>query len=133
MDEKLGKFIDDFSELVQLAQAGNHRQQPGKQLLEALTEHLGEPAEGLSVVVENIPPHRFVDADILMAKFAGQDPDSRLVGIGGAQRHHQSLSDMVQQSQLFPQFPLSQPDYTNRRTCGHSLCQRPTAGSAPAR
>lgn len=114
MDEKLGKFIDDFSELVQLAQAGNHRQQAGKQLLEALTEHLGEPAEGLSVVVENIPPHRFMDADILMAEFAGQDPDSRLVGIGGGgQRHHQSLSDMVQQSQLFPQFPLSQPEYTN--------------------
>ena len=40
--------------------------------------------------------------------------DSRLVGIGGGdQRHHQSLSDMVQQSQFFPQFPLSQPDYTN--------------------
>ncbi|WP_457963560.1 ATP-binding protein [Arthrobacter sp. D1-29] len=114
MDEKLGKFIDDFAELVQLAQAGNHRQQPGKQLLEALTEHLGAPAEGLAVVVENIPPHRFVDADILLAEFAGQDPDSRLVGIGGGgQRHHQSLSDMVQQSQLFPQFPLAQPDYTN--------------------
>jgi len=114
MDEKLGKFIDDFSGLVHLAQAGIHRQQAGKQLLEALTEHLGEPAEGLSVVVENIPPHRFVDADILMAEFAGQDPDSRLVGIGGGgQRHHQSLSDMVQQSQFFPQFPLSQPDYAN--------------------
>ncbi|HET7139845.1 MAG TPA: ATP-binding protein [Arthrobacter sp.] len=114
MDEKLGKFIDDFSELVQLAQAGNHRQQAGKQLLEALTEHLGEPAEGLSVVVETIPPHRFVDADILMADFAAQDPESRLVGIGGGgQRHHQSLSDMVQQSQLFPQFPLSRPEYAN--------------------
>jgi hypothetical protein len=68
----------------------------------------------VAVVVENIPPHRFVDADILMAEFAAQDPDSRLVGIGGGgQRHHQSLSDMVQHSQLFPQFPLAQPDYTN--------------------
>ncbi|MET3203639.1 UNVERIFIED_ORG: hypothetical protein ABIB21_000414 [Arthrobacter sp. UYEF13] len=64
-------------------------------------------------MVENIPPHRFVDADILMAEFADQDPDSRLVGIGGAQRQHQTLSDMLQQSQLFPQFPLAQPDYTN--------------------
>jgi hypothetical protein len=114
MDEKLGKFIDDFAALVHLAQAGNHRQQAGKQLLEALTEHLGAPAEGLAVVVENVPLHRFVDADIRMAEFAAQDPDSQLVGIGGGgQRHHQSLSDMVQQSQLFPQFPLSQPDYTN--------------------
>ena len=114
MDEKLGMFIDDFAALVQLAQAGNHRPQPGKQLLETLTEHLNAPAQALAVVVENIPPHRFVDADILMAEFAAQDPDSRLVGIGGGgQRHHQSLSDMVQQSQLYPQFPLAQPDYTN--------------------
>ncbi len=53
--------------LVQLAQSGNHRQRPGKQLLSALTEHLGAPAEGMAVVEEKIPPHRFVDADIVMA------------------------------------------------------------------
>lgn len=114
MDEKLGKFIDDFGTLVHLAQAGSHRQQKGLQLLPALTAHLRAPAEGLSVVEEVIPPHRFVDADIVMAELAAQDPASRLVGIGGGgQRHHQSFSDMVQQSQLFPQFPLAQPDYAN--------------------
>ena len=65
------------------------------------------------MVVEKIPPHRFVDADIVMAELAAQDA-GRLVGIGGGgQRHHQSFSDMVQQSQLFPQFPLAQPDYAN--------------------
>jgi hypothetical protein len=114
MDEKLGKFIDDFGALVQLAQAGSHREQKGQQLLDALTGHLGVAAEGLSVVEETIPPHRFVDADIVMADLAAQDPAGRLVGIGGGgQRHHQSFSDMVQQSQLFPQFPLAQPDYAN--------------------
>lgn len=114
MDEKLGKFIDDFALLVQLAQAGSHRRQPGTQLLEALTGHLGVAAENLAVVEEEIPPHRFVDADIVMADLAALDPGSRLVGIGGGgQRHHQSLSDMVQQSQVFPQFPLAQPDYVN--------------------
>ena len=114
MDEKLGKFIDDFSGLVQLAQAGRHRQPEGEQLLEVLAGHLHEPAEGLSVVEEKIPPHRFVDADIVMAGFAAHDPGSRLVGIGGGgQRLHQSFSDMVQKHQLFPQLPLSQPDYTN--------------------
>ncbi|WP_240974331.1 AAA family ATPase [Crystallibacter degradans] len=45
---------------------------------------------------------------------AAEDPEQRLVGIGGGdQRHHSSLSDMLQQAQLFPQFPLAQPDYTN--------------------
>ena len=114
MDENLGKFIDDFGRLVQLAQSGQHRPPSGVQLLEALSGHLGVPAESLSVVVEEVPPHRFVDADILMAELAGDDPGFRLVGIGGGdQRHHQSLSDMLQLSPFFPQFPLSQPDYVN--------------------
>jgi hypothetical protein len=114
MDENLGKFIDDFAQLVQLAQSGPHRTPAGPQLLSTLTEHLGAPAGSVSVVVEEIPPHRFVDADIQMAELAGEDPKSRLVGIGGGdQRHHHSLSDMLQQAQVFPQFPLSQPDYAN--------------------
>ena len=114
MDENLGKFIDNFARLVELAQSGQHRVRAGTQLLTTLTDHLGTPAESLSVVVEEIPPHRFVDADILLAELAGADEDFRLAGIGGGdQRHHQSLSDMLQQSQFFPQFPLSQPDYTN--------------------
>ena len=114
MDEILGKFIDDFARLVELAQSGQRRGQPGTQLLTALTEHLAVRAESVSVVVEEIPPHRFVDADILMEELAAEDPEFRLVGIGGGdQRHHHSLSDMLQQSQLYPQFPLSQPDYAN--------------------
>jgi hypothetical protein len=114
MDENLGKFIDNFAELVRIAQSGQHRVQAGMQLLTTLTEHLAVPAESLSVVVEEIPPHRFVDADILMAELAAEESGFRLVGIGGGdQRHHQSLSDMLQQSQFFPQFPISQPDYTN--------------------
>jgi hypothetical protein len=114
MDENLGKFIDNFAELVQLAQSGQHRVQSGIQLLGTLTDHLAVPAESLSVVVEEIPPHRFVDADILMAELAAEDADFRLLGVGGGdQRHHQSLSDMLQQSQFFPQFPISQPDFTN--------------------
>lgn len=122
MDEKLGKFIDSFAQLVQLAQAGQHRVKGGTQLLTTLTDHLGAPAESLPVVVEETPPHRFVDVDILMAEITGEDTDSRLVGIGGGdQRHHQSLSDMLQQSRLYPQFPQSQPDYTNL-----AVCQRPS-------
>lgn len=114
MDENLGKFIDDFAQLVQLAQSGQYRVRTESQLLTTLSEHLGLPAETLSVVVEEIPPHRFVDADIVMAELASETEDSRLVGIGGGdQRHHHSLSDMLQQSQFFPQFPMSQPDYKN--------------------
>jgi hypothetical protein len=114
MDEKLGKFIEDFAALTQLALAGQHRASAGPQLLATLTEHLGVPAQDLPVVVEEISAHRFVDADILLADTAAADPGHRLVGIGGGdQRHRSSLSDMLQQSQLYAQFPLSQPDYSN--------------------
>lgn len=114
MTENLGKFMDDFAELVQLAQARQQRFPRGEQLLATLTDHLGGPAHELPVVVEEIPAHRFVDVDILLAELTAQDPDKRLVGIGGGdQRHHSSLSDMLQQAQMFPQFPLAQPDYAN--------------------
>ena len=122
MDEILGKFIDDFARLVELAQSGQHRGQPGTQLLTTLTEHLAVRAESVSVVVEEIPPHRFVDADILMEELAAEDPEFRLVGIGGGdQRHHHSLSDMLQQSQLYPAVPpvpagLRQPSCRAGRT-----------------
>lgn len=36
MDENLGKFIDDFARLVQLAQSGQHRIQAGTELLTTL-------------------------------------------------------------------------------------------------
>ena len=52
MDENLGKFIDNFARLVELAQSGQHRMQAGTQLLTTLTDHLAVPAESVSVVVE---------------------------------------------------------------------------------
>ena len=114
MDENVGKFIDDFAALTHLALAGQHGSSAGPQLLATLTEHLGVPAQDLPVVVEEISAHRFVDADIVLADTAAADPEHRLVGIGGGdRRHHSSLSDMLQQSQLYGQFPLSQPDYSN--------------------
>ena len=91
MDEKLGKFIEDFGTLTRLAQSGLDQADDGEQLLQALTGHLTVPAHELSVVTEEIPPHRLVDVDIVMEGLAGRDPDYRLVGIGGGdQRHHMS-------------------------------------------
>lgn len=74
MTEELGKFMDHFAELVQLAQSGAHRFRKGEQLIDVLTAHLGVPAHELPVVVEEIPRHRYVDADILLAGLAGEDP-----------------------------------------------------------
>ncbi|RAN78592.1 AAA family ATPase [Bacillus sp. SRB_336] len=114
MDEKLGMFVKDFGSLVQLAQAGLDVVPNGRQVLDALNAHMGTPAAELSVVVEQLPAHRLVDLDILMEAIAARDPDSRLVGVGGGdQRNHMSLSEIIQQSLMYPRFPLSRPDYKN--------------------
>lgn len=108
MDEKLGTFIEDFATLTRLAQSGLDHADDREQLLQALTGHLGVPAHELSVVAEEIPPHRLVDVDIVMERLAGRAPDWRLVGIGGGdQRHHMSFSDMLQQSSSYQRFPLA--------------------------
>ncbi|NKX49024.1 26S protease regulatory subunit [Arthrobacter deserti] len=114
MEGNLGSFIEDFAALVRLAERSLPRVAGGTQLFDALTAHLGLPPDELPVVAEEVPGHRFADADILLAEAAEADPGHRLVGIGGGdQRHHLSLSDMLQQSRHYPQFPLSQPDYAN--------------------
>ncbi|MFC8304253.1 ATP-binding protein [Specibacter sp. NPDC057265] len=114
MDDSLGKFVTDFSALVELAQKQAAQVPDGRRLLEELTLFLGVSPAELSVVVEEVPSHRLVDADILLAEMAANDPHSQLVGIGGGDhRAHMSFSDMVQQSLSYANFPLSQPDYSN--------------------
>jgi hypothetical protein len=114
MDENLGMFIKNFGALVRLAQAETDIAPNGRQVLEALTAHMGMPAAELPVVVEQFPAHRLVDLDILMEAVAGRDPNSRLVGVGGGDPHNRlSLSEIIQQSLMFPRFPLSRPDFKN--------------------
>ncbi len=114
MDGSLGKFVTDFSALVELAQKQATQVPDGRRLLKELTLFLGVSPAELSVVVEEVPSHRLVDADILLAEMAAADPRSQLLGIGcGDHRAHISFSDMIQQSLSYANFPLSQPDYSN--------------------
>lgn len=113
MDDALGKFVTDFSALVELAQKQAVAVPDGKRTLKVLTSFLGVPPESLSVVVEEIPAHRLVDADIILADMAAADPSSALLGIGGDQRGHMSFSDMIQHALSYSNLPLSQPDYSN--------------------
>ncbi len=112
MGDDTAGFLKDFHDLVRLALEQQPRSARGSELLDTINGHLGSDANTVAVVVEEVPAHRFVDADIILADLAGED--SRLVGVGGGdQRHHVSLSDMVQQSAYHPNFPLAQPDFVN--------------------
>ncbi|WP_104116049.1 ATP-binding protein [Arthrobacter sp. B1805] len=112
MGEELAEFVSNFGTMVRLAQEAQQGSAAGRELADTLSAHLGAAAGTVPIVVEEVPAHRFIDADIVLEGITGQD--ARLVGIGGGdQRHHMSLSDMLQHSQVYPSFPLSQPDYAN--------------------
>ncbi|MHA7270858.1 AAA family ATPase [Arthrobacter sp. HLT1-20] len=115
MDENMGTFMKDFGALARLALSSIDRVEGGDELLRTLSGHLGFPPRELSVVVEEVPNHRLADLDILLEDIAGRDPHASLVGIGGGeQRNHMSLSDLLQQAQMYAAFPLSPPDFTNQ-------------------
>ncbi|MCC3267716.1 AAA family ATPase [Arthrobacter gengyunqii] len=112
MDEKLGEFLRNFNRAIDLAQA--HRDEtPGRvRLLDVLTVHLGMSAPDLPILAQDFPVHRFADLDIAVEKISGQDPQARLIGVGGGQqRHHLSLSDLVQQE--YGPVSVGQPDFVN--------------------
>ena len=112
MDEKLGEFLRNFNRAIELAQA--HRDNaPGRiRLLDVLNSHLGTPAAELPLLAQDFPVHRFADLDIAVEKISGLDPQARLIGVGGGQqRHHQSLSDLVQQE--YGPVAVGQPDFVN--------------------
>jgi hypothetical protein len=71
----------------------------GTALMPQLDAHLGGPADELPVVVERIDIHRWADVDIALETISARDADARLVGVGGGDRHHQSLSDLMAQSE----------------------------------
>jgi energy-coupling factor transporter ATP-binding protein EcfA2 len=49
----------------------------------------------MPVVFERIDVHRWADVDIALETIAARDPRARLVGVGGGDRHHMSLSDLM--------------------------------------
>ena len=112
MANDVDRFIESFGTMVRLAQEAQRGSAKGREFIEALEGHLGAPPGTVPLVVEDVPNSRFVDADIILESLAGAD--ARLVGIGGGdQRHHLSLSDVIQQAEAYATFPLSQPDYAN--------------------
>ncbi|MDQ0736537.1 AAA family ATPase [Arthrobacter agilis] len=111
MGDDVAGFMRDFGALVRMALEAQPRSARGRELVDTLSAHLGAEPGSVPVVIEEVAPHRFVDADIVLGSLTA---DGRCVGIGGGDhRHHMSFSDMVQQSEVHPNFPLSQPDYAN--------------------
>lgn len=108
-DDSLARFLREFHDVWEHASNARHLSSDGPGIVEVLTEHLGTRPQELSVVAERVERHRFADVDIAMAAVAGEDPEHRLVGVGGGDhRYHQTLGDML--NTLYGKFPVAQPD-----------------------
>ncbi|MBI5161491.1 MAG: ATP-binding protein [Micrococcales bacterium] len=81
---------------------------------ELLSEHLGTDAGACSVVDEQLPDHRLVDADLALEELRAAS-DGRLIGVtGGNQRDHIGLAELV--SAQYVRIAPGPVDYVVRAT-----------------
>ena len=113
MDKNLAEFLASFNTAVQLAQSQNTRSSDRERLRDVISRHLGVPAQDVPIVTEEIPFHRFADADIALERLAAADEANTLIGLGGGQqRQHLSLADVAQE-EGYGFINVGQPDYVN--------------------
>ncbi|MBD8042504.1 26S protease regulatory subunit [Arthrobacter sp. Sa2BUA2] len=113
MEKNLADFLASFSAAIDLAQQQRFQSPDRERLRDAISRHLGCPAQDVPIVAETIPFHRFADLDIALERLAAADPDNELIGMGGGQqRRHLTLSDVVQEDG-YSNVPVGQPDYVN--------------------
>ncbi|MFC7878456.1 AAA family ATPase [Isoptericola sp. NPDC057391] len=114
----LAPFLAAFQRLSDLAaEAQQARSAAGTTVAAVLAEHLGHDPRSLPVVTETLSPLRTVDADVALDALAERHGGGRVVGVGGGeQRMHSSLSEIVEQSSQWRQFPVGAVDYTRTAT-----------------
>ncbi|MHA6968998.1 AAA family ATPase [Glutamicibacter bergerei] len=109
MDEELRGFLKSFAHVAQLAE--QYQQQPkGKLLAPVLAEHLGTDPGTVPLVVEKFASHRLADANIVLERLISVDPQARIIGLAGQDRHHFDLGDLVGVQCDFG--VLGEPSYT---------------------
>lgn len=95
-DDRHGQDLrTSLARLVKQLLKEDEAPQRGTALLPILDDHFGSPADEMPVVFERIDVHRWADVDIALAMIAARDPHARLLGVGGGDRHHMSLSDLM--------------------------------------
>ncbi|SHN74877.1 AAA family ATPase [Cryptosporangium aurantiacum] len=119
MDERTAGFVDAFraflDEVVHSERLA--KKSDGPALIPTLKQHLGVDPQSLAVVTEDLPGHVFVNLDLAMAALCEQAGGGTLLGIGGGeQRRHSALSEILESSGRWGQFPLGTVDYVNLAT-----------------
>ncbi|RSM53856.1 AAA family ATPase [Actinoplanes sp. ATCC 53533] len=119
MDERAAQFIAVFQTFLDevVTEHRDRQQSDGPTLAALLEAHLGVDPRRLPVVSEEIPAYRFVDLDVALAEVEQRGGPGQLLGIGGGeQRRHHSLSEILEASGRFGQFPVGAVDYGSTAT-----------------
>lgn len=112
--DRRAAFLDAVTELLAAVNEREQRQRTGdtRSVAAELTEHLGVDPRGLAVLTEDVSALRALDADVAVEVVVGRTEGARLVGIGGGeQRRHSSLSEIIEASSTWHQYPLGAVDY----------------------
>ncbi|WP_418907696.1 AAA family ATPase [Glutamicibacter endophyticus] len=108
MDENLTSFADSFVRLSRLVL--NHQpESESPRLVPVLREFLGAEPSTVPVLTENFSAHRLADANIVLDDIVGRDPNAKLIGFAGRERHHMELADHLESSG--PVGFIGEPDY----------------------
>ncbi|AQP46734.1 hypothetical protein BW730_03515 [Tessaracoccus aquimaris] len=108
IDDDLRAFLTQFARLSEAAHQLSHQHE--NSLKDALTKHLGRPADEVATVSKEVVGYRFADYDVAFEHLAG--PDAGLIGLGGGdQRHNASLADIVGSS--WQHIPVGQVDWAD--------------------
>ncbi|WP_159798513.1 AAA family ATPase [Puerhibacterium puerhi] len=114
----LTAFLAAFQRVAEAAAQVRQGKEPAEATVaEVLAEHLGTDPRRLPVITEQVPAMRQVDADVALESVVARHGGGRLVGVGGGeQRMHSSLSEIVEQSRQWRQFPVGAVDYGRSAT-----------------
>ncbi|WP_194521873.1 hypothetical protein [Cellulosimicrobium sp. JZ28] len=118
-DPGVRDFLATFSAFMETAneQAQRQRTDAGPSVADVLREHLGTDPRSIAVVTETVSALRSVDADVAIEAVVARHGGGRVVGVGGGeQRMHTSLSEIVEHSALWRQFPVGAVDYARAAT-----------------
>ena len=93
--DELRRFAQAFSTLANEVHALAER--GISELAERLASHLGAPPGELSVLAQEVPAYQLVDVQVALDRWATEitGRSVELIGVSGAHRHFESLSDLV--------------------------------------
>src|SRR5438552_9251467 len=109
-DEEVAAFAEIFQRFLESMSVARGGTSPLRELLD---QHLGADSSSIPVVSNAFFSYDHVNVQVAIdAYLGGEDREGRLVGLTGQQRHHASLSDMLESAHMMG-VRIGAPDLVN--------------------